>query len=225
MLSLEMTRGNCFESRPDSGEDDIKCRDNREPLTGKASDTLSESLARYARQLRRQHHYLATLDLEHRAEALGDLAAKNFGLHKRNHDPRGQWIEQVRLHVEKVENARAGGWIGVAVDVELRHQNERSPSLKTPCFSTCSLKASIAWRFFRSHSSLSCRRTASVRPASSTCDRFSFRRRASRLRLKLPARTTRALRRRPQTVVEAQLKIRSGRRTITIRRTFPITKR
>ena len=54
--------------------------------------------------------------------------------------------------------------------------------------------------------------------------RFSLRRRASRVRLRLPAQTTRALRRRAQTVVEAQLTLRVGRRTATIRRMFPITK-
>src|SRR2546425_12575287 len=64
---------------------------------------------------------------------------EHFGFAQRNDNPGCQGVEQVRLDIEQVRDARAGGGIGVAIDVELRHQKERRPSLNTPCFSTCSL--------------------------------------------------------------------------------------
>src|SRR6185436_17603229 len=103
------------------------------------ADALAKDLPGHASEFRCQHGHLAAFDLEHWVEPLSQFALEHVGFAQWYHNPRRQRIKQVRLNVEQVRDASASGGVSVTVNVELRHQNERSPSLNTPSFSTCSL--------------------------------------------------------------------------------------
>ena len=121
------------------GNQQVESGNNVVAVPREISNRGAEVLFRDASQLWSEHDVLLALDLEYRGQAFDQLAIHCFSRAERYDYPGCQIRQQVALNIQQQRVAGDRVTVLITVRRKLRHQKLRSPSLKTPCFSTSSL--------------------------------------------------------------------------------------
>lgn len=142
---LEMFRHNldtllaALEPKSNTGNQQVQGRDDFRAMPRKIRDLRAQVTLGDTGELRGQHRTGPPFDFEEGHQRLDNRALQSRNETKGHDDPGAQVVEQVALNIQQEGRGGLAGRIGVEVNAKLGHQNVLSPSLKTPCPSSCRL--------------------------------------------------------------------------------------